>query len=344
MPIIDAIKFNGLENGDWLVYKFYRDDLTTGARLIVSEGQKAVFIKGGEIADLFSPGTYTLDADNLPILRELIKLPFGGQTPFTAEIYFINTTSKIDLKWGFPDPLQLVDPKYGIRLRVRAFGQLGMKISDAGLFLKELIGSIDQAEMVRYDKVISFFKGFIITKIKSTIAQIIIDEKISALEISTKLEIISDKTKESIQKEVELYGMKCLNFYIQSINIPEEDLKKLTSILEQKATFDIVGDQHYVMQRSFDVYENAAKNQNGIQGIMMAGGMGIGASLGMMQGTQQLNPLGTQNKFCPKCNAKVNPNSKFCSECGMSLVPAKCQCGAILEPGAKFCSICGKKI
>ena len=344
MPIIDAIKFNGLANGDWLVYKFYRDDLTTGARLIVGEGQRAVFLKGGEIADVFETGTHTLSTENLPILRGLAKIPFGGQAPFTAEIYFVNTTSKMDLKWGLPDPLQLVDPKYGVRLRVRAFGQAGFKISDAGIFLKELIGSIDQKEMVRYDKVISFFKGLLVTKIKTALAQTIVDEKISALEIATKLETLSQKVGESIHGELERYGLKAVNFYIQSVNVPEDDLAKLTAILEQKATFDIVGDQHYMMQRSFDVYENAAKNHNGVQGMMMAGGIGFGAGIGMAQGMQQMNPLHTQKRLCPMCNAELAPNVKFCGECGASLVPKQCTCGAMLKPGAKFCSECGEKV
>lgn len=344
MPIIDAIKFNGLANGDWLVYKFYRDDLTTDARLIVGEGQNAVFVKGGEVADVFSPGTHILSTENLPILRGLVKIPFGGQTPFTAEVYFVNTTTKMDLKWGFPDPLQLVDPKYGIRLRVRAFGQLGVKIQDAGLFLKELIGSIAQTEMVRYDKVISFFKGLVITKVKAALAQTIVDETISALEVSAKLEMLSQKVGESIQTDFNKYGLKGVNFCIQSINVPEDDLSKLTDILEQKATFDIVGDQHYMMQRSFDVYENAAKNQNGVQGMMMAGGMGFGAGIGMAQGMQQMNPLHTQKRLCPVCNSEIAPNVKFCSECGASLLPKQCTCGAFLKPGAKFCSECGAKL
>ena len=150
MAIIDVVKFDGLRSRDWLVYKFPSDTLVFGTRLIVNEGQVAVFVKGGQVCDLFYPGSYILDTDNLPVLFHIFNLPYGGNTPFTAEVYFINTKTKLDIPWGTSDPIQLIDPKYFVKLRIRAFGQMGLKLMDYSLFFRELIGSMNQNDIVSF--------------------------------------------------------------------------------------------------------------------------------------------------------------------------------------------------
>ena len=100
MAIIDVVRFDGLRSRDWIIYKYPSDQLVLGTQLIVQEGQIAIFVKGGMVCDIFHAGTYTLQAQNLPILKSLINLPFGGRTPFSAEVYFINSTTKLDLSWG----------------------------------------------------------------------------------------------------------------------------------------------------------------------------------------------------------------------------------------------------
>lgn len=384
MAIIDVVKFDGLRNREWIVYKHYAEDLSTATQLIVNEGQVAVFLKGGRICDMFGPGRYTLSTENIPILRDLIKLPFGRRTPFTAEIYYINTTTKLDLAWGTSDPIPVIDPKYHIRLRIRAFGQVGMKINNYQLFIQELIGAMAGAEIVKYDKVLDFFKGFLISKVKSIIAQIIIDEKISALEISAKLNDISDEAALTLEPDFNRFGMTLINFYIKSINFPDEDFEKINEILEDKAAFEIMGDARYATKRSFDVYEGAATNENGAAGVLAAGGIGLGAGAAIYGGGAGLGrvmetPYGSGNttatiscpscnaanpaggKFCnncgarlgrqdmikcPKCNAENREGASFCSECGASLKqrPTECKCGFKLNENAKFCPNCGRKV
>lgn len=345
MAILDVVKFDGLAQGDWLVYKHYQDNLVLGTTLIVAEGQNALFVKGGQIADCFTSGTYKLATENLPILRKFASIPTGGQTPFSAEIFYINTTTKMNLPWGLSDPIQLVDPKYGVRLRVRSFGQCSLKVNDSVAFLKNLIGSMEATEMIKFNLVAEYFKGILITEVKTLIAQTIIDEKISALEISTKLKILSEKVTEALKPVFEQYGIALSMFNINSVSVPEEDLSKLTKILEEKANFDIIGDQHYAMKRSFDVYEGAANNANGAAGIMMGGGLGLGAGMQMMNGMQQMNQNTNlqQQKNCPSCGTEISINSKFCPNCGFSMMEKKCSCGAILKPGMKFCAECGAK-
>lgn len=378
MAIIDVVKFDGLRSRDWIVYKHYAEDLSTATQLIVAEGQVAALLKGGRICDVFGPGRYTLATENLPILRELIKLPFGGRTPFTAEIFYINTVSKLDLTWGTSDPISLIDPRFNIRLRIRAFGQVGIKITNYVIFLRELIGSLNGAEVVDYEKVLEFYKGILITKVKSVIAKIIINDRISALDISAQLSDISDKVAQMLERDFERFGVRLINFYIKSINFPDEDFEKINSILTDRAAFDIMGDTRYATKRSFDIYEGAANNENGVAGAFAAGGLGFGAGAAMYNGAMGAgaamntpkpaenkrvcakcgaenpanamfcnscgNKLQQPNMICPKCSAENPPNSRFCSSCGQKLGGSVCECGAELALGAAFCSNCGRKV
>ena len=184
MAIIDVVRFDGLKSRDWLIYKYPSEELVLGTQLIVQEGQVALFVRGGMVADVFYTGTYTLATDNLPILKSLINLPFGGKTPFSAEIYFINTTVRLDINWGTIDPIQLIDPKYYVKLRIRAFGQMGLRILDATTLFKEVIGGMQKTDIVKFDKIKEYYRGILVIKVKSAIADAIITNEISALEIS----------------------------------------------------------------------------------------------------------------------------------------------------------------
>ena len=374
MAIIDVVKFDGLRSRDWLVYKFPSDTLVFGTRLIVNEGQVAVFVKGGQVCDLFYPGSYILDTDNLPVLFHIFNLPYGGNTPFTAEVYFINTKTKLDIPWGTSDPIQLIDPKYFVKLRIRAFGQMGLKLMDYSLFFRELIGSMNQNDIVSFDKIKLFYRGMVVTKVKSIISEMILAEKISALEISAHLDDISDKCREEISGEFQKYGFNVVNFFVQSINFPDDDFAKINKILEDKAAFEIMGDGRYVTKRSFDVYEGAANNNNGVAGAFAAGGIGAGDGMNVAQAAggmaPRINPgqmvicpkcgeksvqgskfcntcgakLEVEKKRCPSCGKENDGDAKFCDECGFSLLERVCECGAKLPAGAKFCYECGRKI
>lgn len=378
MAVIDVVKFNGIRNRDWLVYRYPKDDFVFGTQLIVGEGQIAVFVKGGKALDYLPPGTYTLDAQNIPILKSLINIPFGGRTPFTAEVFFINNTAKLDVLWGTSDPISVIDPKYFVRLRVRAFGQFGIKISDHRVFLTELIGAMGNSQIVKYDLVIKYFKGVIVTKIKAIIADIIINQKISVLEISPRLEEISSIAKEHILGEFERFGIEIVNLYISSINFPDEDFTTINKILEEKAAFDIIGDNRYNVKRSFDVMETAAGNESSGNLATAGIGLGLGTGAGIAVGNNFANAASVINtpgktsscrkcgfmnqqgvKFCSECGEKVeiakiecysckslvNENMKFCPNCGISMSKKICtNCNTENLPNVKFCSECGNKL
>lgn len=347
MAIIDLVRFDGLKNRDWLIYKFPSEELVYGTQLIVQEGQAAIFVKGGVVADIFYSGTYTLTTENLPILKSIVKLPFGGKTPFSAEIYFLNVTTRLDINWGTIDPIQLIDPKYYVKLRIRAFGQMGLKVLDVTTLFKELIGGMQKNDLVKFEKIKEYYRGILVIKAKSAIADSIITNGISALEISTKLESLSDRVKEKIMPEFEKYGFTVSNFFIQSINFPDEDFEKINKILEDKAAFEIMGDGRYTTMRSFDVYEGAAKNESGIAGAFAAGGMGLGAAMSMGASMNQTvgNPINREDtKECISCKSRIPIGSKFCPECGYNNSDIICDCGTKLLPGTKFCPECGKKV
>ena len=351
MAIIDRIKFDGLMTGrEWLVYRYPGESFVMGTQLIVGEGQVAVFVKGGQALDYFTAGTYTLSTANIPLLQGIINLPFGGKTPFTAEVYFINKTSKLDMNWGTIDPIQLIDPKYHIKLRIRAFGQFGMKVDDYRVFLTELIGSLNPLAVVNYGKLMDYFKGVLVMKAKSLIAQAIINNKVSALEISASIDNISEYCKAEISSEFQRFGLKVVNFYVQSINFPDEDFSEINKILRDKASFDIIGDQRYVTKRAFDTMETAAGNENGLAGTIAGAGLGVGVGLGLggaVSGLASAINVPTQtmtlNK-CSNCGKENNASDVFCGGCGNRMMPQKNKCpncGQEFMDNIKFCTSCG---
>ena len=350
MAIIDVIKFNGIANRDWLVYRYPGDSFVYGTQLIVGEGQIAVFVKGGKALDYFSPGTYTLNTQNIPILQSLINIPFGGRTPFSAEVFFINNTSKLDILWGTSDPINLIDPKYAVRMRVRAFGQFAIKISDFRVFLTELIGALGNSQIVKYDLVVKYFKGAIVTKVKTIISDIIINQKISVLEITPRLEEISELVMERLSEEFDRFGIKIVDFYISSINFPDEDFAAINKILSEKAAFDIIGDNRYNVKRSFDVMETVAGNEGGGNMATAGMGFGLGAGAGMSMAqtfstmTGNVMNMSVKTISCRKCGSMNTEGVKFCSNCGEKLATAKIECYScktLVDDNVKFCPNCG---
>ena len=249
MALIDVIKYNG-NNTDFL-WKFPSEDLRLGSQLIVGNGQSAFFVKNGQVLDEFSEGRYTLKTGNIPFLNKLINIPFGGNSPFSAEIWYVNKISKLDNKWGTQKPINLEDPIYGVVVPVRAFGQYGFKIASPDKFLKTIIGTIQQFNA---NDITNYFTGRVLSLISTLISRKIVLEKVSLLQISVFLEELSISTKNGLQEEFNNYGIEILNFYYNSINIPEDDtsLIKLKEAKELSMKVNTVGKDIYQMDRSFE--------------------------------------------------------------------------------------------
>lgn len=289
MAIIDRVKWDGAP--DQLAWKYPSQELSTFTQLIVNESQQAFVVKDGAYDGPFEAGRHTLSTNNIPMLRQLIGLPFGGMSPFSAEVWFVNRLIKLDVRWGTPDPIQLQDPKFGIMVPVRAFGQYGIQIADARQFLMKLVGtlpSFDAAALANY------FRGVFTTRIKAAIAGAIIDSGVSILEVATRLEQLSDRLKAALAADVAEYGVALAQFNIESINVPEDDeaVKKLKAALARRAEMQIVGFD-YRQERGFDVLQAAARNEGAAGALLGAGvgaGMGLAAGAAIGQTFQQLMP------------------------------------------------------
>lgn len=286
MAIIDRVKWDG--SPSQLAWKYPSQELSTGTQLIVNESQVAFVVRDGVYEGPFGAGRHTLSTSNLPLLRKLVGLPFGGQSPFSAEVWFVNLASTLDVRWGTPDPIQLQDPKFGIMVPVRAFGQYGIRIDDPKLFLMSLVGtarSMDAATLAEY------FRAMNTTRIKTAIAGAVGESGVSVLEISTRLDALSITLKSALAVEMAKYGVALTEFSIESINVPEADpaVQTLKAALARRAEMNIVGFD-YQQERRFDVLQTAAGNQ-GSAGTVLGAGMGLamgsalGASVGQMTET-----------------------------------------------------------
>jgi membrane protease subunit (stomatin/prohibitin family) len=303
MAIIDRIKYDA-PSDDAIVWKFPSESIRLGAQLIVNESQDAVFIKGGKAMDTFGAGTHTLSSDNIPLLSKLINLPFGGKTPFAAEVWYVNKTVKRDLKWGTKGPVQVIDPQYNFPVSVRAFGKWGMRISDARSFLVQLVGSqvssdrqssrklVDDLQSIsdprmRYigtERVEEYFAGEILQRLSDALAKYFVEKGVSVFQVSAKINELSAFLAGDIGPEFERFGIEIVNFNVERISIPEEEQKKFQEILSKRMEIEQISKaqvgQAYTTMRTFDTLEKAAENEGGGAGQMLGAGLGLGVGLG----------------------------------------------------------------
>ena len=296
MALIDVVKYTPHDDTE-IVSKFHSEDLRLGTQLIVNEGQEAIFIKGGVALDIFEPGTYTLSTGNIPLLNKIINLPFGGKTPFSAEVWFINKTVKRDLKWGTSNPILLRDSLIGLPVNVRAFGKWGFRIGDSRSLLTQITGAKVETSS---EKIKEYFKGEILQNLSSMISSAIVKEKISILDISAYLNELSKLTHSNISGEFKKYGIEIVNFNIESINLLEEDAKKYQEKFEASAEVLAarVNNVDFNTVKSFEILQKAAENQssgNGLGAMMNAGiGLGVGIPIGQQLGQNiNINPQET---------------------------------------------------
>ena len=273
---IDRIKYNGEE--DELVWKFPYENLSVGAQLIVNQSQEAVFLSGGAIADVFGPGTHTLSANNIPILQKLINLPFGGNTPFTAEVWYVSKTVRRNLKFGTTTPIDLLDPLYNVSVPVRSFGDYGVQITDSSAFLQQMVGTL---HLFTTADIIAQFKALVVQKLTVSISKFIVQREITVVKINAYIDEIANYVRDAINEEFAQYGVKVTNFNIMSLNFDKEDdnVKKILDSQSEAAKRRMEG-YTYQQERQLDVMQTAAGNE-GSAGQMMGAGMGLGLGFGI---------------------------------------------------------------
>lgn len=279
MALVDRVKFNSPDDSV-LVWKFPSEELSLGTQLIVNQSQEAVFVKSGQVVDVFGPGTHTLSTGNLPLLNNIVNFPFGGKTPFTAEIWYINKTAKRDLKWGTNGPIQIIDPLYNFPVSVRSFGKWGIRVENSRSFVTQLVGTLRFADS---EKIEEYFSGEILQRLSDALAKYFVEKRVPVLHVAAKLNELSLFVQGDISPEFDRFGIEIVNFNVERVSIPPEEQQRFQDImakrLEMEALSQVQVGQGYVTAKSFETLEKAAENQ-GAAGSLLAGGLGLGMGLG----------------------------------------------------------------
>lgn len=263
--LIDIIQWLD-ESNNTLVYRFerFQNEIKNGAKLIVREGQVAVFISEGKLADVFSPGTYTLTTRNLPILSTLQGWKYGFESPFKAEVYFVNTKNITDRKWGTKNPIILNDRRFGM-LEIRAFGTYVMRVKDAGLFIKEIVGTDGNFTT---DEITEQLKSLIVTRFTDAIGEANLPVENYAANVNE----VSGLIFQMIGPEFEKYGIELTKFLIENVSMPDE-IKAEIFELSRLNAIDL---GRLTQMKAAKALEKAADNEHSIAGAGMGLSMGYG--------------------------------------------------------------------
>ena len=313
MAVLDRLKFDAPSN-DWFVSKFESergdDQIRIGSQLVVNQSQEAVFFKGGKALDVFGPGTHTLSTANIPLLSSLMNLPFGGQTPFTAELWFVNCHAKRALTWGTKTPIPLLDPRYNYPVSVRAFGNWGIRIIDSRSILTHLVGTLSS---FKSDDILEAFTGEIVQRLSDALAKYFVAKDVSILQVNAFLNDLSQFVGDDIRPELSRFGLEVVNFNVHRVSIPEEEQRTLQEVLKKRMEIDQLSQTApgagYTTSRTFDTLEKMAENESGIAGNLMAGGFGAG--IGLAAGVAAGQQVG--NSLTPDAQPKSNLTERLSS-------------------------------
>jgi membrane protease subunit (stomatin/prohibitin family) len=304
MAIIDVLKYDG--PNDVLVWKWRsessssrEEELRMGSQLIVNQSQEACFFKGGELLDVFGPGTHTLSTKNLPFLSKLVGLVYGGDTPFSAEVYFVNKTVSMDAKFGLM-PFNMVEPTFKVPIPVSCRGSFALIVKDSKRFLTNMIGTVKDFNTKTLSEL---FRGVISENVKNTITKISREQNLSPLELESIVYEVGTAVKSIINEHLQEFGIEIKLFNIESIPVIDEDqrVKDVVAQFQKIMAADVDERMRlkrraenlevYKVERSFDTTEKAAENL-GSGGGGDAGG--TGGIIGTMIGLGMVNPIAQQ--------------------------------------------------
>ena len=364
MAILEVIKYEG--DNSTFIWKHPCEDFNTKSQLIVHESQEAIFFSNGQALDIFGAGRHTLETKNIPLLRHFVNIPTGGVSPFHCEVYFINKTEQMAIRWGTDSKVQYIEPTYQFPLAIGASGEMTLSVADSKKLLLNLVGT---ESYLSRQTLVTYFRAVLMTKVKTYIAQTMRQNSINIFEIDEQLETFSHDLHTKLKDDFLEYGVNLNHFYVTTIakpdgspqyerfkelhfrqyaDIAEAKLKQQTDLIyAQTEAQKIVIDSQaqatkraqegytYQQERGFDVAQDAAKNE----GTGQFTNMGIG--LGMMAGVGG----GIANMVGGAVNTAFNGVNQQSQSQPTPTADAFCEnCGAKLAPGAAFCDECGTKV
>ena len=310
-----------------------------GAQVIVRESQTAIFFRDGQALDVFGAGRHTLSTMNLPLITHRLTDRVFGESPFKAEVYFVNQHVFVNIKWGTRDPIAYRDQELAI-VRLRAHGEMAIRVSDPMVFVNKVVGVRGLYTQKDID---GFFKAVVL----STLAQVIGGELKSIFDLPVRYGGIATATKALLFDEFAAYGTELVDLVIESITPPEE----VQTRIDERSAMGAVGNlDSYLRYKSALAIEEAATHGGGA-GNAMDTAAGLGLGLSVMRSVQEglapppansVQSAVTTDLKCGACGQTVPVGSRFCLHCGTSLLAALCMnCQQPLVTGAKFCASCG---
>lgn len=368
MPIQQVIKYEG--DNSTFVWKHPVEDFNTNSQLIVHENQEAIFFLNGQPLDLFGSGKYTLETQNIPFLRDFINIPTGGESAFHCEVYFINKIEQMAIPWGTDSKVQYVDPTYGFPISIGAGGEMNLKVADSKSLLIKLVGT---EKILTRERLVSYFRAFLMTKVKTYLAQVMKESRISIFEVDEHLTEFSDELKKKLEPDFAEYGITLERFFVTRMVKPEGDvqyekfkelhfrqyadvaeakLRQQVGVIEQQTESQkmvieaqgIVQKRNiegytYQQERGFDVAEKLASNE-GVGNFSSAGiglGMmaGIGGAVGNSVGAVFTDAVGGMQQASSE-------ELQFCDNCGAKILPGSSFCDECGQPVLKKSNSCSK--
>lgn len=357
--IAQIIQYEG--DNSTFIWKHPCEDFNSLTQLIVHESQEALFFMNGQALDLFGPGRYTLETENIPKIGKLLNRTTGDRTPFHCEVYFINKTEQMAIKWGTDSRVQFMEPTYHFPLAIGASGEMSLRAEDSRKLLVNLVGTekvLDRARLTQY------FRALLMTKVKSYLAQVIREQKISIFEIDEHLDALSGTLRGLLTGDFADYGVALEQFFVttvvkpdgeptyekfkslhfrqyadimdaklrQQVGIIEQQTEAQKMVIESQAIAQKRAQEGYTYQqeRGFDVAEQVAQNE--AVGEFTNMGVGLGTMAGVGGAVGGMVGGAVNHAMSDAVPSSITDGAQRCAKCG-----------CVLPAGAKFCPGCGEK-
>lgn len=316
MAIIDVIQLPDQRSYDIVtrVPEQGAGEFAIGSQLVVREGQAAVFFRDGKALDVFGPGRYTLNTQNLPLLSGLMKIPFGGQSPFTAEVYFVATREFPDLKWGTQQPVVFRDNELGM-VRLRAIGTYAMRVGDPQLFVQQVVGA---RGVYTVGLIEDYLRGVIVNEFNDLLGSV----QTTIFDLPGQSAELAAAMRNALADDFRRLGLDLTSFQIVAISPPDEVQRRI----DERTGMAVLGDQRRYLQfetaQALDGEDGAPALGAAQSGLELGAGLGIGQAMAenlreTLAEPARLEQAGTM--VCPYCQAEIPADSRFCPNCGRQL-------------------------